>query len=829
MLWKYRTGNKRKEYSMDKKFAVGIPITAFFLTFFVFFMINYICNTGILGEKTVLKWDATGQYINWMAYLWDILKGNTNELFYSISITPGNGNALLVGWYLLSPYNLILLLYDKTTLCDAYYWIEAAKICSSSFTMAIFLIRIAERKKVAMNLLKSSLVLVCCLGYSYGGFVAGHTHELLYFDSIIILPLLADSLIVLKTHNKFWQYYLCLLYAIVTNFYFGVMMCIFSVLFYVYLSFRERFHLRNAIYYVITSFLATGTSLVVLLPIAYQIPLSKLSREETRLFSLTRWAFEFLVVLFIMGIIYGYYILLRNEKYLAIVSGVRRYVADAALISVGGLALHYLLNKLAWYGDYNQATVLFPTRFLFGVFGIEDYQPTGLMSIYAGILIISMFVVYLLDYRADSKTKLINIEAIVLCYFMMGFKHLNFVWHGFTYPAGSFYRWAFIVTFFVIMVVGEYIFDNDTFPEFYLKDFISSHCAFIFFVAGSFIILFSVHYYRKSIYSFVDRRALYASAILIVCYSVIGLIAKKKTQYCYLLIVGFCVFELVANGLISLEGFDFTTYSEYESYVDSMSKIMDSIRADNGNEEYRLESDYEKEWYYVGGYNTIFHSSSAFTKRNRDYLLLYGIGVNDENKLLGADNNFELQPELAGFLGIKYLVSSNEISNNEYDLIDTVEDENSGIRYNLYLNKMSLPMAYHASLKALEIVDSSEGLEQAVELVNDYTSRNGDTGLLQLGFSTYVTDMEFFDNEIAVFSVPFEKGWYAYIDGEKVNLEKAYGFFLAVKAPEGMHEIVIKYVPPYLKLGLGGSIISIIMFVFFLQIIERQRLKLNDE
>ncbi len=525
MLWKYRTGNKRKEYSMDKKFAVGIPITAFFLTFFVFFMINYICNTGILGEKTVLKWDATGQYINWMAYLWDILKGNTNELFYSISITPGNGNALLVGWYLLSPYNLILLLYDKTTLCDAYYWIEAAKICSSSFTMAIFLIRIAERKKVAMNLLKSSLVLVCCLGYSYGGFVAGHTHELLYFDSIIILPLLADSLIELKTYNKFLQYYLCLLYAIVTNFYFGVMMCIFSVLFYVYLSFRERFHLRNAIYYVITSFLATGTSLVVLFPIAYQIPLSKLSREETRLFSLTRWAFEFLVVLLIMGIIYGYYIVLRNEKYLAIVSGVKRYVADAALISVGGLALHYLLNNL----------------------------------------------------------------------------------------------------------------------------------------------------------------------------------------------------------------------------------------------------------------------------------------------------------------GIKYLVSSNEISNNEYDLIDTVEDENSGIRYNLYLNKMSLPMAYHASLKALEIVDSSEGLEQAVELVNDYTSRNGDTGLLQLGFSTYVTDMEFCDNEIAVFSVPFEKGWYAYIDGEKANLEKAYGFFLAVKAPEGMHEIVIKYVPPYLKLGLVGSIISIIMFVFFLQTIERQRLKLNDE
>lgn len=806
-----------------------IRLLATLLTFLVFVIVNYMSNTGIFREYTVLKWDASGQYINWMAYLMDILKGNSNELLYTLSITPGNSNALLVGWYLLSPFNILLFFFDKQSLPDAYYWIECIKICAAGFTMSVFITRLAIRKNVTFDLKKISIIIICCVGYSYSGFIAGHTHQLLYFDSYLILPLLADSIIKIKYDNKSLQYYLCLLYAIVTNFYFGFMTCIFSTLFYLYLSFRNKFSLKNFAIYIFTSIIAAGSSLAVLLPIGYQVPLSKLSGENGQLFSFTRWALELLIIITIMAIIYIYYIIFTSYKYNRLFSGFKRYIMDLLLVGGGAVILHQILNKLAWYGDYIEETILFPSRMLFGVFSIDDYQPTGLMSIYCGIPVLILLIAYLLDYRTDKKIKIINVQAIVFCYFMMGFKHLNYVWHGFTYPAGSFYRWAFFISFFLIMIGAEYFFDISEKESLDYKKLLQSHGTYIFLLAFFMISVLCLHYYRRSIYSFLNIRSIIFSIVFFASYLIIYYISKKGISILNIVaVVIFCV-EIVANALISVEGFTFTSYKEYNSYLTTMSDIMNDIEQLNDSDIYRIESDYKKEWYYIGGYNTIYHSSSAYTARNRDYMSLLGMGVNDETKLLEASNNFDLDSKLAGAIGIRYLISENELNEDDYNLIGSYLDEYSNTTYYMYYNKASIPIAYVAPLESLEVESAEDGLELMEYNVSKYCSDDGNSGLVSKDNSKYEVYTISDEDEAIVFSLPYEDNWELYIDGEKVSTEKAYGFFLAAKVSKGEHVITIKYIPPFLILGLVMSIISIIIYVVFLYIQNKRMLTSNNQ
>jgi len=51
------------------------------------------------------------------------------------------------------------------------------------------------------------------------------------------------------------------------------------------------------------------------------------------------------------------------------------------------------------------------------------------------------------------------------------------------------------------------------------------------------------------------------------------------------------------------------------------------------------------------------------------------------------------------------------------------------------------------------------------------------------------------------FFVPYDKGWDAALDGKKIEIIKSVGM-MAVKIPEGEHNLVFKYHTPGFKLGI---------------------------
>lgn len=73
-------------------------------------------------------------------------------------------------------------------------------------------------------------------------------------------------------------------------------------------------------------------------------------------------------------------------------------------------------------------------------------------------------------------------------------------------------------------------------------------------------------------------------------------------------------------------------------------------------------------------------------------------------------------------------------------------------------------------------------------------------------------------SNLVFFSVPYDKGFKAYVNGEQVEIEKANVGFMAVKGQPGENEIVFTYTTPGLKLGTIISIISLILFIIYIYI-----------
>ncbi len=75
---------------------------------------------------------------------------------------------------------------------------------------------------------------------------------------------------------------------------------------------------------------------------------------------------------------------------------------------------------------------------------------------------------------------------------------------------------------------------------------------------------------------------------------------------------------------------------------------------------------------------------------------------------------------------------------------------------------------------------------------------------------------------IMVLSIPWSRGWSAYVDGQKAKLLEANVMYSALELPEGSHHITLTYRTPYLKEGIMVSGIAWAGFIIVLIIIRRR-------
>jgi hypothetical protein len=93
-----------------------------------------------------------------------------------------------------------------------------------------------------------------------------------------------------------------------------------------------------------------------------------------------------------------------------------------------------------------------------------------------------------------------------------------------------------------------------------------------------------------------------------------------------------------------------------------------------------------------------------------------------------------------------------------------------------------------------------------------YYNSNGFTADVNLEKANYV-----------FFSVPFEGGWTAFVNGKPVEILKVNAGFMAVLAPEGSSRIVFEYETPGLKIGLLITVITALLSAVYVAVILIKR------
>lgn len=336
-----------------------------------------LCGYWPFGPNSVMTGDLNSQYIPFYAHFYDAVREG-GSLFYAGDMGPGGGAFALFAYYFASPFAWLYLLFAPET----YGWlccvVWALKITLAALTFVWYLRRHW-----------GPCALFVPLGWCYGlmGYSVAYAQNVLWLDSVILLPVVAAGLDDLLGGRRGLRFVLALAAAIFTNFYMGYMLCIFSVLYIlVHLAARPLDGGRNAVPGLLGRFAFCGVTAAAL-------------------------------------------------------SGVVLVPAVTEILGVKNTGLE-------WTGGVQFSLWDLIQKFFTGNFVWADVQ-TGLPPVYCGMLGLAGLLLYLVSPR-PRREKLAFAALAAFLVFSMWWQPLDLVWHGFAAPNWFPYRQSFLLVFWLL-------------------------------------------------------------------------------------------------------------------------------------------------------------------------------------------------------------------------------------------------------------------------------------------------------------------------------------------------------------------------------------------
>lgn len=107
--------------------------------------------------------------------------------------------------------------------------------------------------------------------------------------------------------------------------------------------------------------------------------------------------------------------------------------------------------------------------------------------------------------------------------------------------------------------------------------------------------------------------------------------------------------------------------------------------------------------------------------------------------------------------------------------------------------------------------DSIEIIDQSLGNMEDWIGRRKETETdYSFAEDRILADVNLNEDELLYVSVPYSKGWQAYVDGEKEEIIRVNHFGLGLLPGQGEHRIEFVYHTPYMRVGVGLMVLGII-------------------
>lgn len=378
-----------EEDSLSKKDSNAYVVLAGALAFVGIIMTYITLHIFPFGDHTALIIDMHHQYVTFFTQLRERLVTGSS-LLYSDNLGLGGGFLPLFAYYLASPLNLLTLLFPADMITEAIALITVLKVTAAGVTFAIFAKGLLKRNDFSVT--------VCGVAYAMMSFMLCHSWNIMWLDSIILLPIVALGLEKLLKDGKPLLYCLSLAAALMTNYYIGYMICVYMVVYYfAYVISDEEKH--DMIYraqrfwrFCYGSLIGGGISAILILPAFY---------------------------------------------YLRSTSGAEDSFSRE-------LASNFNILELF-------------QRSLFSAY--PSMRGDNLPNIYCSVLALLLLVVFVTCRNIPLRRRAAWGGAALFLALSMSVNWLNFAWHGFHFPNDLPYRFSFLLSFTMLCIMIQ-VFNN---------------------------------------------------------------------------------------------------------------------------------------------------------------------------------------------------------------------------------------------------------------------------------------------------------------------------------------------------------------------------------
>lgn len=725
--------NLQMDAAKDRKVVWQWYILTFLLVAAVQ-IISYIMGGYYpFGDKTLLIWDMDGQYVSYFSWMNHVLKGQSiDTLLYSFSVSYGGATIGLLGYYLLSPFNILLLPFSGENLPIGIQLVILCKIACCGVSMYYFLSH--RFSKNGYDVVLFSLM------YAMMGYNVTQEPNVMWLDGVIILPVLLLWVFdfVKGKHRRVLP--LLIAVAIITDFYIAYMVMIFAVLYFfaewflLYGTGKWKKCLQKFFLLVLEMLIGVGLSCAILFPVLGEI--------------------------FNVG---------RGGS--------------------GGIA-----ESLSLILTFDPKFFMLPMKELLGAYDTTDLV-NGLPNIYISLFGFLLFLLYLLDCRHDKREKLsygLLLAVLLLSFMSVG---LNQIWHGFTYTSGCPYRYSFCISFLMI-VLGylqyQTVEEKGSFCEI-------SHGICGWGLLGLLVLWGGYAVYRQYTaggvsFSTIHKWEATVAALCAVLFLLFWIKRRKNGRLFYASITLFLLAELSVNMTWSLSDFTPRSLKEYRTFYSAVSDEIQELAEKNHGSFYRVEHKLRDSLNdaMLIGYPSITHYSSVLQDEVAEYAVEHDSLVDGIGRQATEYQAARMGAEKAGEVAIKYLMT--------YELPENMDNWKIIKEHPFYVLE-------NKKFKELCYFQNGEGLVK-INVIN--------SGKIHVDAETNMDTM-------MITSVPYREGWSIMVDGEECEPKLKDSLMTVVPLSKGRHSIEMQYHQPKLRLGCGGSIVSLAFYILYLSLLKRRQ------
>ena len=372
---------------MQKKHRNGlIYLSAFILAEIIMICILKAGRFYPFGTKSMLIMDMKDQYVEFLASLRSIFRGESS-VFFSWSRSMGGNFIGVFAYYIASPLSFLTVLFPVSKMPVAVEVLTVLKIGLCSLTFSVYALYLSNKYQGRLRW----AVLIPSVCYAFMSYTMVYSLSVMWLDGVILLPLILMGLEKIFDGAKGLLYVVCLTLLFISNYYVGYMVGIF-------------------------------TGIYFLIRICSEYSKEEISREVLRL--------KRFVICSLVSIAMAAPILLCALKDLM----------------VGKLSEGYTSYNPE--SGTNFVFPLFFTKFLHGKY--DSITNSGLPAVYCGFLMLGLAVVYLFLKQIKWREKLGMVAVLCLLTVSFYLIRLDRVWHGFQYPNWFPYRYAFLFSFVII-------------------------------------------------------------------------------------------------------------------------------------------------------------------------------------------------------------------------------------------------------------------------------------------------------------------------------------------------------------------------------------------